>query len=140
MISVGLLLTNCGVLDGGKSDMNKIFADMENGIKNEDENLFEKHWHEEGYAEDLTGEGLSGQRFFEQGSRKKFFPKPDFKDKETVGEVEIIRTKLFAWEKDRDVDEIYFAIADSKVLGGGEEKENVKKLAERFNKGESLKP
>ena len=113
---------------------------MENGIKSEDENLFKKHWNAEGYTNDLVGEGLSGENFYKQGSRKKWFPKPDFGKKETIGKVEIIKTKLYAWEKDRDVDEIYFAIADGKVLGGGENPEKVKSLAERFNKGESLKP
>lgn len=140
LISIGFLSAGCGFMNGEKTDMNKIFADMEKGIMNENEDQFRKHWHSEGYAEDLTGEGLSGKRFYEQASRKKFFPNPNYKDNETVGKVEIVRTKLYAWEKDRDVDEIFFAIADGQVLGGGEDKENVKKLAERFNKGGSLKP
>ncbi len=135
-----LLGTACGFLDRGKPDMNKIFADMEKGIMNTEEDRFKKHWTPESYAKDLVGEGLSGERFYKQASRKKFFPNPDFGGKETVGKVEIVPTKLYAWEKEREVDEIFFAIADGKVLGGGEEKENVKKLAERFNKGDFLKP
>ena len=119
--------------------MNKIFADLEKGIINKNEEQFRKHWHEKAYQKDFVGEGLSGERFYEQGSRKKFFPNPDYNGKETVGKVEIVPTKLYAWEKDRDVDDIYFAIAEGKILGGGENVENVKKLADRFNKGEILK-
>lgn len=131
----------CGTTDpGGVTGVDKVFADMENGIKKKDENLFQKHWHTEGFEDDLVGEGLSGSNLYKQGSRKKWFPIPNYSEKQTVGKVLIVPTKLYAWEKDRNVDEIYFAIANDKVLGGGEDLENVRKLAERFNSGESLKP
>lgn len=139
-VSICLLAAACGVSDhGGATGVDKVFAEMENGLRNADEASFRKHWHSEGYENDLVGEGLSGSNLYRQGSRKKWFPNPDRNGKQTVGKVLIVPAKLYAWEKERDVDEIYFAIAGGKVLGGGEELENVKKLAERFNNGESLK-
>ena len=140
LFGIGIFFAGCGVSGRGGGDMNGLFADLENGIKNEDENLFKKHWNADGYSNDLIGEGLSGENFYKQGSHKKWFPKPVFGKKETIGKVEIVPTKLYAWEKDRNVDEIYFAIAEGKILGGGENSDKVKFLAERFNKGESLKP
>lgn len=131
-------IAGCGNADSGGGDMNSLFVDLENGLKNEDVDLFKKLWHAEGYISDLVGEGLSGEKFYKQGSRKKWFPKPLMDKKETVGKVEIVRSQLYAWEKDKVVDEIFFAVADGKILGGGENPEKVKALAERFNKGELL--
>lgn len=142
---LGLLAIACGGLIGesGGGDMNGIFADMENAIKNENENLFKKHWHSEGYSENLVGgSGLSGERVFEQGSRKKWFPKADLGKTEKVGKVTIVPAEIYAWERDKKVDEVYFAIAEDngglKILGGGEDLDEVKDLADRFNEGKSL--
>lgn len=145
---IGLLALACGGaggLTGGGGDMNGIFADMESGIRNTDEDLFKKHWHPTGYSENLVGgSGLSGKRMFDQGSRKKWFPKPDLGNTQKLGRVEIVPTELYNWERERKVDEVYFAVAaDSgglKILGGGEDREEVRALAERFNAGKSLVP
>lgn len=86
---------------------------------------------------------MQGYKIFEQGSRKKWFLEPvDINKPIKQGKVDIYQCNVYAWEKSKNVDEIYLAIAseDSKVLGGGEELEEVKKLAERFNAGESLEP
>jgi hypothetical protein len=119
--------------------MKTIFADMEKGIKNQDENLFKKHWLNEDYEENLVGgSGLAGHRVYEQGSRKKWFLRADFAGAETFGRVEIVPAAIYAWERDKTVDEIHLAIGDGKVIGGGEDINEVRSLAERFNSGENL--
>lgn len=139
-----LLTMACGGLGGNTGgNISEIFADLENGIKNEDESLFKKHWHSEGYSENLVGgSGLAGNRVYEQGSRKIWFPKPDLSKTEKIGKVEIVPTEIYNWEKEKRVDEIYFAIAEDsnglKILGGGEDLDEVKSLAKRFNEGKSL--
>lgn len=125
--------------------MKAIFADLENGIKNNDEDLFKKHWHPAAYDENLVGgSGLAGNRVYEQGSRKKWFPRPNLDGSQKIGRVDIVPTEIYAWERDKKVDEIYFALADDggdlKILGGGEDPDEVKALAERFNSGKSLSP
>lgn len=139
---VFLLGTACNnPTNKGSKDMKTIFADMENGIKNQDENMFKKHWHPDGYSENLVGgSGLAGNRVFEQGSRKKWFLKPNLEKTETVDKVEIVETEIYAWERDKTVDEIHLAIAEGKILGGGEDLSEVKSLAERFNSGQALSP
>lgn len=142
---LGLMTAACGNLSGesGGADMNEIFADMEKGIREKDEDLFKKHWHTNGYSKNLVGNsGLSGERVFEQGSRKKWFLKPDLSKTEKIEKVTIVPTEIYAWEREKKVDEVYLAIAENdgslKVLGGGENLDEVKDLAERFNKGKSL--
>jgi hypothetical protein len=137
-----LLLAACGYLDGGGlTGVNNVFADLENGIRKADEDLFKKHWTAEGYNQNLVGKsGLSGARVFEQGSRKKWFLKPDYSKTVKQGNVEIYQCEVYAWEKSKAVDEIFLAIStkDGKVLGGGEDLSEVKNLADRFNSGDSL--
>ena len=141
---VSLLSAACGYLDGGGlTGVNNVFADMENGIRKTDEDLFKKHWTAEGYNQNLVGKsGLSGARIYEQGSRKKWFLKPDYSKTVKQGNVEIYQCEVYAWEKSKAVDEIFLAVStkDGKVLGGGEDLSEVKKLAERYNAGESLEP
>lgn len=123
--------------------MNDVFADMENGIRKSDEQLFKKHWTAEGYEKNLVGgSGMTGASVFRQGSNKKWFLKPDYSKTVKQGKVEIYQCEVYAWEQSRKVDEIFLAVSadEMKVLGGGENLEEVKKLAERFNAGESLEP
>jgi hypothetical protein len=142
--SICLLSTACGILGGssGGGDMNSIFADMENGIRNDDESLFKKNWSADTYDKNVVGRsGLEGSQIFKQGSRKKWFPKPDFSNRIKVGSIEIIPAEIWSWEKERKVDEVYFAIkmgSSPVILGGGEDLEEVKKLAERADQGKSL--
>lgn len=141
-----LLSAACGYLDeGGLTGVNNVFADLENGIRKTDEDLFKKHWTAEGYNQNLVGKsGLSGARIYEQGSRKKWFLKPDYSKTIKQGNVEIFFCEVYAWEKSKAVDEMYLAIADTngnpKVLGGGEDLSEVRALADRFNAGNSLSP
>ncbi len=132
LFAISFSAIGCGNVGNKGSSMNEIFTDLENAIKNEDESLFKKHWDSEGYSTDLVGEGLTGERFYQQGSRKKWFPKPNLDEKEVIGKVEIVPTKLYSWEKDKNVDEIYFAIAAGKILGGGENLEKVRALADKY--------
>lgn len=121
--------------------MQKVFADMENAIKNSNESEFKQHWLAEGYSKNLVGRsGLEGSRLFAQGSRKKWFLKPDYSKTVRQGKVDIYRCDVYSWEKDKSVDEVFLAVSadDLKVLGGGEDFEEVKKLAERFNAGAPL--
>lgn len=123
--------------------MNEVFADLENGIRKTDEELFKKHWRAEGYDKNLVGgSGMSGSSVYKQGSRKKWFLKPDYSKTVRQGNVEIYQCEVYAWEQSKKVDEIFLAVStdDRKALGGGENFEEVKKLAERFNAGESLEP
>ena len=142
-IIFSLFFTACGLLEGGLGGMNGVFADLENGIRKTDEELFKKHWTTEGYNKNLGGDsGMSGSRVYEQGSRKKWFLKPDYSTTIKQGNVEIYQCEVYAWEQSRKVDEIFLVVSaeDQKVLGAGENLEEVKKLAERFNAGESLGP
>jgi hypothetical protein len=119
--------------------METIFADLENGIRDQNEDLFRKHWYGEGYDENLVGgSGLTGKRIYQQGTRKKWFLRANFDKAETLGKVEIVATDIYAWERDKTVDEIHLAVADGKILGGGEDLVEVKLLAERFNSGQKL--
>jgi hypothetical protein len=135
----------CGLLkDGGLGGMHGVFADLENGIRKNDEELFKKHWTPAGYNKNLVGgSGMTGQKVFEQGSRKKWFLQAaDIDHPLTEGKVEIFRCDVYLWEQSRKVDEIYLAVTkeDKKVLGGGEDLEEVKSLAARYNRGETLEP
>ena len=123
--------------------MNGVFADLENGIRNSNEELFKKHWTTDGYNKNLVGgSGMTGESVFRQGSRKKWFLKPDYSKTVKQGKVEIYQCEIYAWEKSKAVDEIFLAVSadDKKVLGGGENLDEVKNLADRFNAGEPLEP
>jgi hypothetical protein len=140
-IILSLFFAACGFFEGGLGGVNDVFADMENGIRKTDEALFKKHWTADGYNKNLVGgSGMSGAKLYEQGSRKKWFLKPDYSKMTKHGKVEIYPCEVYAWEKSKSVDEIFLAVSaeDKKVLGGGEDLEQVKKLAERFNAGEQL--
>lgn len=141
-----ILVVICGLIfacKSGVSDISEVFAGMEKGIKNGDEVLFKNQWHSEGYDKNLVGKsGLEGVRVYEQGNRKKWFPKPDFSKKISEGKVEIVPTEIWSWEKEKSVDEVFFAIVQTdsgwKILGGGEDLNSVKELAKRHNAGEPL--
>lgn len=123
-------------------EIKAIFNRLEQSLKQKDEDLFRAQWHTEGYTTNITGRsGLSGSRLFEQGSRKGWYPKPDFSKALTLETVVIVPCEIWSWEKDRSVDEVYMAISSQPLLlGGGEDLEEVQSLAHRFLKGEPLAP
>lgn len=139
------IATGCGGIIAGGGNMSGVFSEMESAMRNADEARFREQWLPAGYSRNLVGSsGLSGERLFSQGSRKKWYPKPDLGSVESVGKVEIVFAELYNWEQDRKVDEVYFVIAKEgdglKIVGGGEDEKQVRGLAERFNRGESLGP
>lgn len=124
----------------GGCDMNngdpleQVFADMEQGFRNGQEELVRQYWTERGWEENrVPNSGLSGRRLFEQGARKGWYPRPDFSKTENRGKVTIVATELWSWKKGRSVDEIYFMLVREdegwKIVGGGEDPEEVRRLA-----------
>lgn len=124
------------------ADLDSVFADMEKGLKDGDEDLFKKHWDSRAYKENFVGgSGLPGEEVFRQGTGKKWFPKPDLTQTEKVGSVVIVPAQIWSWEQEKSLDKVYFAVQTKDkpvILGGGERMEEVRKLAERADKGEPL--
>jgi hypothetical protein len=123
------------------------FEAMEKAIKDKDEAAFKACWQPEAYEKNLVGgSGLAGKAVFAQGTRKKWFPKPDLEKVKILedGAAAIIPCEIFAWEKDRAVDKVDFLLVKGKdgyqALGGGEKREQVDALASRFLKKEPLDP
>jgi hypothetical protein len=123
------------------------FEAMEKAIKDKDEAGFKATWRPEGFDKNLVGgSGLPGKAVFEQGGRKKWFPKPDL-DKAKIledGAAVIVPCEIWAWEKGRAVDKVDFLIVREKdgyrALGGGEKRDQVDALASRFLKKAPLEP
>ena len=138
-------------LPQGDEDRRKAFAApfeaMEKAIKDKDEAGFKACWRPEGFEKNLVGgSGLPGKAVFEQGSRKKWFPKPDLEKAKVLedGAAVIVPCEIWAWEKGRAVDKVDFLIVREKegyrALGGGEKRDQVDALASRFLKKEPLEP
>lgn len=133
--------------DARKKSLSAVFDALEKSIKEKDEAAFKARWHAEGFEKNLVGgSGIPGKGVFSQGSRKKWFPKPDL-SKTTVlqdGAAVIIPCEIYAWEKDKAVDKVDFLLVKDKdgyvVLGGGEKRDQVDALASRFLKKEPLDP
>src|SRR5581483_1069456 len=94
----------------------------------------------------VGGSGLAGMAVFGQGSRKKWFLKPDLAQAQILGEgaAVIIPCQVYAWEKEKTVDKVDLLLIKEKdayrVLGGGEKRAQVDALAQRFLKKEPLDP
>lgn len=124
-----------------------LFENMKKGIEGKDEALFKAQWHAEGYAKNLVGaSGLEGADVFSQGSRKKWYLKPDLAKAVALGEgaASIVPCDVWAWEKAKAVDQVHILAVKTepgwRVLGGGEKAEEVRALAERWLKKEPLPP
>lgn len=122
-----------------------LFDDLEKGIKEKDEAVFKARWHAEGYEKNFCGgSGLSGKDVFGQGSRKKWFLKPDLARAAFVedGAVAVVSCEVWAWEKSKAVDKVALVLIKDKesylVLGGGERKADVDGLVSRWIKKEPL--
>jgi hypothetical protein len=131
--------------DARQKVLQAVFDDLEKGIKANDEAPFKGRWHAEGYEKNLCGSsGLSGKVVFGQGSRKKWFLKPDFAKAKFVedGAVVIVFCEIFAWEKGKAVDKVDMILVKDKesyvVLGGGERSDDVDSLVSRWIKKEPL--
>jgi hypothetical protein len=122
-----------------------VFDDLEKGIKAKEEAPFKARWHAEGYEKNLCGgSGIAGKGVFGQGSRKKWFLKPDLSKAKFMeeGAVVIIPCDVWAWEKEKAVDKVDMILVKDKesylVLGGGEKRDDVDGLVSRWLKKEPL--
>ncbi|MEZ0230764.1 MAG: hypothetical protein ACAI25_19245, partial [Planctomycetota bacterium] len=84
------------------------FENMEKAIREGDEKLFKAQWHAEGYEKNLVGgSGVAGAGVFKQGSRKKWYPKPDHAAAKEISEgVVIVPCEIWSWEKEKSVDKV----------------------------------
>jgi hypothetical protein len=131
--------------DARQKALQAVFDDLEKGIKAKDEALFKARWHADGYEKNLCGgSGLAGKGVFGQGSRKKWFLKPDLAKARIVegGAVVVVFCEVFAWEKEKAVDKVDMILVKDKesylVLGGGEKRDDVDGLVSRWLKKEPL--
>lgn len=115
------------------------FEAMERAIRDKDEAPFKARWHAQGYEKNLVGgSGLAGKEVFGQGSRKKWFLKPDLSKAKVFGDgaAVIVPCEVWAWEKGKAVDKVDLLLVQVKdayvVLGGGEKRDEVEKLASRW--------
>jgi hypothetical protein len=133
--------------DARKKSLAAVFDAMEKSIRDKDEAAFKARWHAEAYEKNLVGgSGIPGKGVFGQGSRKKWFPKPDLTKAKVLedGAAVILPCEIWSWEKEKAVDKVDFLLVKDKdgylVLGGGEKREQVDALASRFLKKEPLDP
>jgi hypothetical protein len=123
------------------------FDAMEKSIREMDETAFKSRWHAEGFEKNFVGgSGLAGKAVFGQGSRKKWFLKPDLTQAKILqeGAAVIVPCLVWGWEKEKAVDKVNILLIKEKdgylVLGGGEKREQVDALASRWLKKEPLDP
>ena len=123
-----------------------LFQNMQKAIEGKDEALFKAQWHAEGFEKNLVGgSGLAGTEVFSQGSRKKWYLKPDLAKAVAVAETaSIVPCEVWAWEKEKAVDKVHILAVKVDqawvVLGGGEKPDQVRALADRWLKKEPLPP
>lgn len=122
-----------------------LFDDLEKGVRENDAAVFKARWHAEGFEKNLCGgSGLAGKEVLAQGTRKKWFLKPDFANARVAAEgaVVIVACQIWAWEKGRAVDKVELILVKEKdgylVLGGGEKRDDVDGLVSRWIKKEPL--
>jgi hypothetical protein len=121
------------------------FETLEKAIRDKDAAAFKARWHALGYEKNLVGGGgLAGKEVFDQGSRKKWFLKPDLAKAKVLadGAAVIVPCEVWAWEKAKAVDKVDLLLVRDKdayvVLGGGEKRDQVEALATRWLKKEPL--
>lgn len=124
-----------------------VFEAMEKGIREKDEKPFKDQWMPEGFEKNLVGgSGVAGSGVFKQGSRKKWFLKPDLAKAKSLadGRAVIVPCDVWAWEKEKAVDHVDMLLVKGEkgyfVLGGGEKIKQVEALADRWLKKEPLEP
>ncbi len=141
----------CGTMlpqdDARQKALSAAFEAMEKGIRDKDEAAFKARWTPDGYEKNYVGKsGLAGKEVYGQGTRKKWFLKPDLGQARMQGEgaAVIVPCQIWAWEKERAVDKVEMLLIKDKdgylVVGGGEKREQVEALASRFLKKEPLDP
>lgn len=121
------------------------FEALEKAIRDKDADAFKARWHALGFEKNLVGgSGLAGKEVFDQGSRKKWFLKPDLAKAKVLGDgaAVLVPCEVWAWEKGKAVDKVDLLLVQVKdgyvVLGGGEKRDEVEKLASRWLNKEPL--
>jgi len=149
MILSGILIFGATMTqdDARQKALTAAFDAMEKGLREKDEAPFKACWRADAYERNFVGgSGLTGKAVFGQGSRKKWFLKPELKDARVLeeGAAIIVPCQIWAWEKEKAVDKVDLLLIKEKdgylVLGGGEKREQVDALAARFLKKEPLEP
>ena len=123
------------------------FDAMEKALRGSDEALFKAQWHPDGYVRNLIGgSGNTGESMYRQGSRKKWFPRPDLA-KVTVlasGAAVIVTCDIWSWKQDKAVDRVDALLVKVKdayvVLGTGEKRAEVDALSARWLDKKPLDP
>lgn len=121
------------------------FDAMREAIVARDEALFKAQWHEEGYEANLVGgSGIPGAGVFRQGSTERWVLEPDLKSARNLpqnpADVWIVTCALSSLESKRVLQEVWIVVADGKVLGGGETRDEVQALGWRFSAKGPLAP
>jgi hypothetical protein len=147
---IGILMGSLAMTaqdDARQKALQAPFDAMEKAIKDKDEAAFKARWTADAFEKNLVGgSGLAGKAVFGQGSRKKWFLKPDLSQAKVLedGAAVIVPCQVYAWEKEKAVDKVDLLLIKEKdayvVLGGGEKREQVDALASRFLKKEPLDP
>ena len=149
MILGGMLIFGATMMqdDARRKALTAVFDALEKGIKANDEAPFKSQWRADAYEQNFVGgSGLTGKAVYGQGSRKKWFLKPEFKDAKVLeeGAAVIVPCQVWAWEKEKAVDKVSMLLIKEKdgtlILGGGEKRDQVEALASRFLKKEPLEP
>jgi hypothetical protein len=120
------------------------FDAMKEAVERSDEGLFKAQWHAEGYERNLAGgSGIPGAGVFGQGSKERWVLEPDMKSARNPldsGDVWIVSCAVVSLVEQRTLDVVWILIADGKVLGGGEDREDVGALAWRWANKAPLAP
>lgn len=147
---IGLVVIALGARAGAEPPADALvapFAAMETALREPDEPAFRAQWHAEGYAKNLVGgSGNTGESMFRQGSRKRWYPKPDL-SRATVqpgGAVAIVPCKIWSWKNNAAVDAVDVVLVQVNgryvVLGAGEKRSEVDALARRWVDKQPLAP
>lgn len=129
------------------AEIEKVFLVAKSALKERKEVPFRKQWHPLGYEKNIVGSsGIPGRGVFQQGSRKRWYLRPEMKQISFVGphKLPIVPCLIWSWKKNRPVDKVYAAVVWHQkrwvILGAGERRRQVELLALRFQKKEPLLP
>lgn len=135
--------------DPDTAGMQRAFDAMERALKAGEEAPFKAQWDPRGYDENLVGgSGLAGRAVFRQGTRKRWYLKPELAKLRSVprhhGAPWIVPCEVWSRPKQRAVDAIFtLVIWNNKswqILGGGERLEEVEALGQRYVAKKPLAP
>jgi hypothetical protein len=121
------------------------FDAMMEAVEGNDEVLFKAQWHAEGYEHNLVGgSGVSGSGVFRQASHGRWVIEPDMTSARNLpqqsADAWIVSCAVVSLAEQRPVDAVWILIADGKVLGGGEDRDDVQTLGWRWANKRPLAP